>query len=60
MAKRAVKGAEEHYCGECALAEWDMSFRNLDVHGKPFCLRCPHSEWVRLRKDVACGWFVKE
>ena len=48
---------KKHICDECALAEWDMKFPNLDMWGKPTLLRCPHHKFAIIRGTQACGNF---
>lgn len=47
----------ERYCGECALGKPVMKFTQLDIYGKPICVRCPHDEWSRVRSQKACAHF---
>ena len=56
MAKRKDNEVreEQHYCRDCALAEWDMSFHNLDIYGDPTLIICPKSRFKKLRNEKAC------
>lgn len=44
-------------CDDCALAEWDMKFPNLDVWKKPTLLHCPHQKFAIIRGTHACEHF---
>ncbi|MEE1096555.1 MAG: hypothetical protein UH084_08325 [Paludibacteraceae bacterium] len=41
-------------CGECKRADWDMTFLNLDIHGKPTLKKCPLHPHKRIRSEQAC------
>lgn len=45
----------DHFCGDCGWGKFYYDFKNLDIEGKPICLRCPYTEnRVRIRSEKAC------
>lgn len=53
--RKAGEGVD--ICDDCASAQWDMKFHNLDVHGKPILLRCPLEDFAIIRGTRACEHF---
>lgn len=45
-AKTNVKKKDEpkpvHICGDCGWGEYYYTHSNLDIEGKPICLKCPY------------------
>lgn len=65
-AKTNVKKKDEskpvHTCGDCGWGEFYYTHSNLDIEGKPICLKCPHV-WNRsvIRSEKACDkWKPKK
>ena len=50
----------KHYCGECALGTFYYTHNNIDLNGKPICLKCPHSDTSRIRSELACRYFKEK
>lgn len=56
-AKTNVKKKDEpkpvHICGDCGWGEYYYTHSNLDIEGKPICIKCPYvdnrSRFVRKR-----------
>lgn len=51
---------EKKICDNCALAEWDMKFPNLDFQKRPTLLRCPHYEYAIIRGTLACKHYKEK
>ena len=49
--------SSHHRCGECKLGVPVMKHEQLDLNGNPIIVRCPHSEWARVRSEMACEHF---
>lgn len=58
MAKKQNKQVPEyrkHVCGECGWGEFIQTFKNLDVNGRPICLKCPYiKDYLKIRSEPAC------
>lgn len=52
--RRAKPENEGRMCGDCGWGEPYYDHGNLDVWGKPICVRCPYSKWDRIRSNKAC------
>lgn len=51
MRRRVSDG---NVCDTCAHGEWDMTFGNLDIYGKPILLKCPNENYKIIRGTQAC------
>ena len=49
---------ENHTCGECGHAIENVEHINKSLNGEFFCVDCPYSEWVRLKREQACRHFI--
>ena len=44
-----------HTCGECGWGEFYFKHSNLDMNGKPICLKCPFVDnRSMIRSEKAC------
>lgn len=58
-AKTNVKKKDEpkpvHICGDCGWGEYYYTHSNLDIEGKPICLKCPYVDnRSMIRPEKAC------
>lgn len=61
-AKTNVKNKDEpkpvHICGDCGWGEFYYTHSNLDMEGKPICLKCPYVQnrsMIRSERLVTNG-----
>lgn len=59
VAKKPIKKKDEpqpvHTCGDCGNGSFYYEHSNLDINGKPICLKCPYVEnRSMIRSEKAC------
>jgi len=62
MAKKATTKKQIpvfNKCVDCSHGEYLDYLANMDMNGKPICLRCPFKEFNVPRFDKACSNFKK-
>lgn len=59
VVKKPIKKKDEpqpvHKCGDCGNGSFYYEHSNLDINGKPICLKCPFVEnRSMIRSEKAC------
>lgn len=59
--KKKDKPKPVHTCGDCGCGKFYYTDSNLDIEGKPICLKCPYVEnRCMIRSEKACDKWKKK